>query len=456
MNSLEIRSLTGLLSLYSLRMLGLFMVLPVLSVYGDDYAGSTPFLLGMALGIYGLTQGLFQIPLGLLSDRVGRKAVIAGGMLVFLAGSLVAATSDTIYGLVLGRALQGAGAVASAIMALLSDLTTEQNRTKAMAAVGASIGVSFALAMVLGPVLAASVGVEGIFWLTAVLAVFGLAVVIWLVPSPVAASRVASRETLAVPKLIASTLRNGELLRLDVGIFVLHMVQMASWVAVPVILVQAMDFGIASHWWFYLLTMGGGFVAMLPAMIYAERRRRLKPVFIGAIGLLAAAELLLFASGDSFAAFGVGLFLFFTAFNLLEATLPSMVSKGAPGAARGTAMGIYSSSQFFGAFAGGVVGGALAHYSGLEMVFAFSALAAAVWIAIAWTMPLPRHWASLVVELQEGDGDLGGMNLVGTVAGVEDVVVIPDQQLAYLKVDKALFDEAAFEALLGRSRILRG
>ena len=450
MNPLEIRSLVGLVSLYATRMLGLFMVLPVLSLYGADYAGSTTVLIGVALGIYGLTQGLFQIPLGMLSDRIGRKTVILGGTAMFLVGSVVAATADTVYGLIAGRALQGAGAVSSTVMALLADLTTEQNRTKAMAAVGGSIGLSFAVAMIAGPAIASAFGMGAIFWFTAALGAAGILVVVYGIPDPVAMSNLSSRETLAMPALLGTTLANRELLRLDIGIFLLHMIQMASWVAVPFVLSQVLDFPLHRHWWLYLLTMGFGFVAMLPFMIVAERKRILKWVFVGAVGLLAVAELLMYLSGQRFGVFVAGLFLFFMAFNLLEASLPSLVSKVAPSGTRGTAMGIYSSSQFLGAFAGGLAGGALAHAYGHHGVFLFSAVMALLWGGVALTMPKPRHWASVVVQLRDDEQPPDGASLRDLVAGVEEVLLIPEQRLVYLKVDKALFDQPALEKLLGR------
>lgn len=450
MNSLEIRSLLGLTSLYAMRMLGLFMVLPVLSLYGQNYEGSTTVLVGVALGIYGLTQGIFQIPLGMLSDRLGRKTIIVSGMVVFLLGSVVAAQADTIHGLIIGRALQGAGAVASTLMALLADLTTEQNRTKAMAAVGGSIGLSFMVAMAAGPALAAAWGMDAIFWLTAVMAMAGILIVLLWIPNPAAPSRLSSREALAMPALFRSILSNRELLRLDAGIFLLHAIQMASWVAVPFVLVHVLSFNRADHWWLYMLTMGLGFVAMLPLMILGERKRVLKWVLVTAVLVLAGAELLMFASGASLGIFVAGLFLFFMAFNLLEACLPSLVSKMSPSGTRGTAMGIYSSSQFLGAFAGGALGGFVAQRFGVHGVFLFSASLALLWFGVAVTMQAPRHWVSVVVQLNEGEAVPCDARIRTDVAGVEDVLLIPEQRLMYLKVDKALFDQPALEALLGR------
>ena len=450
MDLLERKNLLGLASLYSFRMLGLFMVLPVLSLYageGGQYAGSSAFLVGVALGIYGLTQGLFQIPLGFLSDRLGRKPIIIFGMLLFLLGSIVAALSDSVWGLIIGRALQGAGAVASTIMALLSDLTTEQNRTKAMASIGASIGLAFAVSMVVGPLLANIWGLSGLFWVTALLAIGGILIVIFAIPTPQV--RVHNADAQAVPKMFASLLKNRELLRLNWGIGSLHFVQMASWVAVPVVLEQYLSIDRSRHWFFYLATMGLSFIAMLPFIIVAEKKRLMKPVFVGAVALLAIAEYLLGNSLGQKESFVFGLFLFFMAFNLLEASLPSLVSKVAPAGSKGTAMGIYSTSQFLGAFSGGVTGGYIALEYGYVAVFWLSFAIVLLWLLAAATMERPKHLTSYVVALLDGE-QLRAENFVGKVSGVEDLVVMPEQKVAYFKLDNALFDKAAFESALGR------
>lgn len=447
MNPLERKSLVGLASLYAFRMVGLFMLLPVLALYAGDYSGSSALLVGLALGIYGLTQGLFQIPLGFLSDRVGRKPVIAGGLLLFLAGSVIAALSDSMWGLIAGRAMQGAGAVASTIMALLSDLTTEQNRTKAMAVVGGSIGISFALSMVLGPVLANLWGLSGLFWLAAGMSVVSLGVLALVIPTPVTLLHNAEAE--AIPAMFGRLLKDAELLRLNLGIGTLHFAQMASWVAVPVILEQSLDMARGDHWMIYLGTMGLSFLCMLPFIIIAETRRKMKPVFIGAVVLLALAEIVLAVNIDYRYGFIAGLFLFFMAFNLLEASLPSLVSKLAPAGGRGTAMGIYSTSQFLGAFLGGVVGGYVAWQFGYAEVFWMVAVSILVWLVAAVTMKKPAHLKSLVVTLMPGEV-IAAEHFVGAVPGVQDVVIMPDHRLAYFKVDKDFFCQADMESALGR------
>ena len=447
MNSLERKSLFGLAALYAFRMLGLFMLLPVLSLYADQYSGNTTILIGVALGIYGLTQGLFQIPLGFLSDRIGRKPVIFAGMLVFFCGSVLAAMSDSMWELIAGRALQGVGAVASTIMALLSDLTTEQNRTKAMAVIGGSIGVAFAISMIAGPILANLWGLSGLFWLTAGLAICGMLILLFVIPSPMVVKL--NAESQAIPQMFGKLLRDRELLRLNFGIAVLHFSQMATWISVPLILEQTFAFGREQHWIIYLSVMGLSFICMLPFIIMAEARRKMKPVFVGAVVLLAVGELLLGSGANDHTLFLLGLFVFFMAFNLLEATLPSLVSKLAPAGGKGTAMGIYSTSQFLGAFFGGIFGGLVAYYFGYFGVFWMVSALIVVWIFVAITMKKPLHLKSLVVELAPSDA-IAADDYIDFVPGVCDVVIIPEQKLAYFKIDIDRFCPKSMERVLGR------
>ncbi|HAD09196.1 MAG TPA: MFS transporter [Porticoccaceae bacterium] len=444
-NSTETRSLIALSFLYATRMLGLFMVLPVFALYADSYEGSTVMLVGLALGIYGLTQGVFQIPFGLLSDRIGRKPVIAGGMILFLAGSLLCAVAETAYAIILGRALQGAGAVAGVVMALLSDVTREQNRTRAMAAIGGSIGLAFIVAMITGPLVAQHWGMEGVFWLTSVLAGLGLLVVLVAVPNPLV--RHSGHEVVPVPAMLGRVLRDGQLWRLNVGIFSLHFAQMATWVSVPVVLEQVLDFDRSRHWSLYLSTMVAGFVLMLPFIWYGETRRKMKPVFLFAVSLLAVAELVMAGTGTALRQMVFGLVLFFMAFNLLEASLPSLVSKMAPAGIKGTAMGVYSTSQFLGAFSGGVAGGVVAHFAGFAGVFWLSLAVVLVWLGMASTMDRPRNLRSVVVDLNSGAA-VDSHRWVEHFSGVEDVVVIPGENLAYVKVDDEHFNEQAFHQSL--------
>ncbi|MEQ6918695.1 MFS transporter [Halomonas aquatica] len=445
----ERRAITGLAGLYATRMLGLFMVLPVLALYADDLKGATPLLVGLALGIYGLTQAVLQIPFGLLSDRLGRKPVIAAGLLLFMFGSLVAAQADTIGGVILGRCLQGSGAVAAAIMALLADQTREQVRTAAMATIGLSIGVAFAVAMVLGPWLAADVGLSGVFWFTAGLAVLGL-VVLWKLVPP-APRRVRHRDVGMDRDQLRSILVRGDLWRLDLSIFALHLVLMAIFVAVPFRLVDS-GIPVERHGLTYLGVMLLAFVAMVPLVIIAEKWRRMKAMCLSAITGITLSLFGLAGLGEGVWALFGWLLLFFIAFNLLEATLPSMLSKLAPAGAKGTAMGIYSTSQFLGAFLGGVLGGWLSQQWGLSAVFIGCGLLGLAWLAVMARMAPPRHLSSEVVALDDNEQDDALDTLMARfadVAGVEDVLVVPEERLAYLKVDRQCLDEQALARLTG-------
>ncbi|XGA80202.1 MFS transporter [Halomonas sp. CH40] len=443
----ERRAISGLAGLYASRMLGLFMVLPVLALYADELAGATPLLIGLALGIYGLTQACLQIPFGWLSDRFGRKRMIVIGLLLFGLGSVVAALADSISGIIIGRALQGSGAVAAVIMALLADQTREQVRTLAMAAIGLSIGLSFALAMVLGPWLAARTGLASVFWFTALLTLVGI-VVLWRWV-PAAPRRLKHRDVGMDRRQLRHVITRPDLWRLDVSIFALHLVLMAIFVAVPFRLLEA-GIGVERHGMTYLAIMGAAFVLMLPLVIIAEKYQHMKLICllaVGAITLSLAALGLPVADGRGLF---VWLLVFFTGFNLLEATLPSMLSKLAPAGAKGTAMGVYSTGQFLGAFLGGTLGGFLAHHWGLDAVFFGSAGLALLWWVVMWSMPAPPPLSSEVVALGDNHGDTLDtlMERLADVAGVEDVMVVPEERLAYLKVNRQQLDQDALTRLL--------
>jgi MFS family permease len=448
MEKQELRAAGSLAAVFCVRLLGLFMIYPVFAAYARNLSGANPYLIGEALGIYGLTQGLLQIPFGLLSDKVGRKVMIVLGLVLFGIGSAVVALSTSIGGVIVGRALQGAGAVGSVILALVADLTAEENRTKAMALVGISIGASFMVALVAGPILASFVGVAGIFWLMVGLAVLGIAIVQFAVPNP-PRLRV-HRDAEAVPALIGAALRDKELLRLDFGIFALHAMLTASFLVVPGLLGDTLAMPVHDQWIVYLPVLLVSVAVMLPAIIVAEKYRRMKGVFVGAVAALVASQvMLLFGAGNLFVLLAA-LLVFFSAFNVMEASLPSLITKVAPPDAKGTAMGLYSSLQFLGIFAGGVIGGFAHQHGGDTGVFAVTALLALVWFFVAVTMAQPSYLTTRLVPIADGKaGDAGLAAKLRQVPGVAEAVVIADEKLAYLKVDSRSFDAAMAQALAG-------
>nr|MDP2190873.1 MFS transporter [Rhodoferax sp.] len=387
MTPVERRASLSLASIFALRMLGLFLILPVFALEAGKYpGGDDPALIGLAMGIYGLTQALLQFPFGLASDRLGRKRVIVFGLAVFAAGSLVAAWAPSLTWLAIGRAVQGAGAISAAVTALLADQTRDVVRTKSMALVGASIGLMFALSLVAAPLLVAPIGLAGLFVLTAGLALAGVAVVIWWVPAePLQHKNMPRGRLLEVLRLPA-------LLRLNFGVFVLHAVQLAMWMAVPALLVQA-GLPHEHHWWVYLPAVLASFLVMGLTLFPLEKRGHLRAVFLSAVGLIALVQVgfgVVAASGaPSVSALAVLLFVFFCGFNVLEASQPSMASRVAPAHARGAAMGVYNTLQSLGLFAGGVMGGWLVKQVGAPGLFAVCAGVMLLWLLVAWPMRAP-------------------------------------------------------------------
>lgn len=387
MTPVERRASASLATIFALRMLGLFLVLPVFALEAHKYpGGDDPGLIGLAMGIYGLTQGILQIPFGMASDRLGRKRVIVAGLLLFALGSFVAALAGSLMGLVIGRSLQGAGAISAAVTALLADQTRDEVRTKAMALVGASIGLMFALSLVLAPLLVAHLGLPGLFALTGSLALGGAAVVIWWVPPEPLQHKNQPRGKLS------EVLAHAGLLRLDFGVFVLHAVQLAMWMAIPALLVQA---GLPKehHWWVYLPAVLASFVVMGASLFPLERRGYLRAVFLAAIGLIGVAQLgLLWASEAPHIAFlALLLFVFFCGFNVLEASQPSLASRIAPPHARGAALGVYNTLQSLGFFAGGAAGGWLVKTHGVTALFVACAVGMGLWLLVAWPMKAPSR-----------------------------------------------------------------
>ncbi|HEU5175984.1 MAG TPA: MFS transporter [Burkholderiales bacterium] len=447
MTSVELRAGVSLAGVFGLRMLGLFFILPVLAVHAAHIRGGDNLtLVGIALGAYGLSQGVLQIPFGAASDRWGRKPVLYAGLLIFAAGSFLGCAADDIWTMIAARVLQGAGAISSVAMALAADLTREQHRTKIMAMIGSMIGLVFALSLVGAPLLYRSIGMDGLFALTGVLCLAAIAVVKFQVPEPPAKPRVAG----AAGTLRAAVL-DPELLRLNAGIFILHVVLYAMFMVVPPRLVRA-GLELPEHWKLYLPVVLGSFVLMIPAVLYADRRNSAKPVLLASVVLLLAAE-------AAFAAFDRGLFAiaalmlaFFVAFNVLEAILPSLVSRIAPAQGRGVAIGVYNTTQTLGVFFGGLIGGWVASHQGATGVFTVCAVLVAVWFAIAVGMRPPgkpvNAFSSLTFSIESGVNLDGLREALAGVRGVHEAEVVAAERIARLKVVPGQWDEHRVRKLI--------
>lgn len=442
----------ALAGVFSTRMLGLFMILPVFTLYAQELEGYTLTLAGLAIGIYGLTQALLQIPLGMLSDRIGRKPVIIAGLLVFCAGSVIAAISDSMWGVIIGRALQGAGAIASAVLALAADLTREEHRLKVMALIGISIGVSFGLAMVVGPLLHGWFGVPGIFWVTAGLALVAMLIVKQGVPRPVAVRF--HRDTEMEVGWLRQVLADAQLLRVDFGIFALHLMLMANFVVVPGLLEKQFGLQGELHWLVYLPILALSMLAIVPFIILAEKKRMVKQVLIFAVGLMLAAQLTLASGIHAIAVMMFVLWLFFMAFNLLEASLPSLIAKLAPAVYKGTAMGVYTTSQFLGVFTGGAVGGWLVEHYDMPTLFLFNAALAGFWLLLVLTMRQPAYYTSQLLNVGQMSEQQAAslVKELTKVPGVMEAIIIAEEGVAYLKVDKSQLDQGALFAYSVKTR----
>ena len=381
----ERRAGASLASIFALRMLGLFLILPVFSVYAKTLPGGDNLaLVGFALGAYGLTQAFFQIPYGIASDYFGRKLVIVVGLVIFALGSFVAAWAPDMTWIIVGRVLQGAGAISAAVTALAADLTREEHRTKVMAMIGSSIGLVFALSLVGAPLLYGWIGMGGLFIMTGVLALAAIVLLLKAVPP---APPPHGHEKLPLRRVIF----DADLLRLNLGIFVLHMVQMAMFVVLPHALVDHGGLDAAAHWKVYLPAVLVSFAIMVPAIIAAERKDKMRPIFLAAVGLLVVVQGGLYLLHESLWVLALWLLLFFVAFNVLEATLPSLVSRTAPPAAKGAALGVYNTTQAIGLFIGGAAGGYIAQHFGDNAVFAACTGLVLIWLAVATTMNFPRR-----------------------------------------------------------------
>jgi len=455
MTPLEIRSSLSLASIYGLRMLGMFLILPIFAIYAEGLPGSpSAFQVGLALGAYGLTQALFQLPFGMLSDRYGRKNIIYIGLLLFALGSFVSGYSDDINIIILGRAIQGAGAISAAITALVADLTRDEHRTKAMAMIGATIGITFALSLMGAPVLNRLIGVPGIFMLTGFLSLSAILVVRFVVPTPlnINASKILKEPTPS----FKSILKNKELSRLNFGIFALHAAQMAMFIVVPIALATSGGMDVNQHWKVYLPVLLSSFVFMVPIIILSEKFNRAKLVFISSIFLMLIAQLMFGILINVFWGLVASLFVYFVAFNVLEASLPSLISKIAPPSAKGTAIGVYNTCQSLGVFFGGLLGGFLADFGGSFSVFSFCAILMTLWVGFAFSMKAPPAIKTLMFMIQNKSLLKSPKQLavvqqqLKKIKGVRDVLILLEEGKVMLKVNKhETIHEGSIIRLLG-------
>jgi len=447
LNNIEKKAAFSLAIVFGLRMLGLFMILPVFAIYGEQLAGYSPIWIGLAIGAYGLTQAILQIPMGILSDKYGRKPIILCGLVVFLLGSIVAAMSETIYGVVFGRALQGMGAIASAILALAADITREEQRPKVMATIGMFIGLSFTGAMILGPVVAQYFGLSGLFWLTAILSIFAMAMIQFMVPYTV--NKAPKGDNVALPDKILTLIKHPQLSRLNMGVFILHMALTACFITLPKQFVES-GLALEQHWKLYLPALLGSFFLMVPFMIFAMKKQKEKQMFTSAVMLLALSLILLWYLPLGFWSLVILVIMFFTAFNYLEATMPSILSRIAPAGVKGSVMGIYSSSQFLGAFTGGVLGGVIASKFGEQTIFLVMASLCLLWCVITLSMkPLKKSKSfSFTTSLQSEEQTDEVAELLINTPGVLEATLVYQESVAYLKIDEKLADIISIKAIL--------
>ncbi|MBO1927502.1 MFS transporter [Thiomicrorhabdus sp. 6S2-11] len=442
MSPVEKRAAFSIAGIFSTRMLGLFMIFPVFALFAEqEFADITGTQIGIAIGIYGLTQALLQIPFGYYSDKFGRKPLIIVGMLIFMLGSLVCAMADSIEMMILGRALQGMGAVAAVLMASVADLVREQYRLRAMSIVGMTIGLSFTLSLVAGPLLDSWIGVRGIFWVIAGLSMIGILLVLFALPT--IEKQEFQREAQTDFSQFGEILRHPQLLRLDLGVFVLHAILTAMFVVMPLILRDSAGLPAVEHWHIYLPVMLLSFVLMVPFIIQAESKGRMKQVFVGAIASIMLMQLAFLGFEQSFWMLFALLLIFFTAFNLLEASLPSLVVKLSPADKKGTASGVYSTSQFIGAAIGGALGGYFYQHYGYNGVFAMTAIMGAIWLLAAVSMekPMPLSIASVPLGKIAEEEIASLEQKLLDYDGIYEVIVRLDEQRAYFKIDRKQLNE---------------
>ena len=443
MNALERRSTFALSSIFALRMLGLFMIIPVFSVAGQQYAHATPMLIGLAVGVYGLTQALLQIPFSLIADRYSRKPLVVLGLLMFALGGAVAAMSESIYGVIIGRAIAGGGAVSAVVMALLADVTREEQRSKAMAMMGMSIGLSFVVAFSLGPWLTSLVGISGLFWVTTIMGLAAIAM-LTLVPK---VTRHHKKFQQGYVEQLKQVLRMGDLNRLHVSVFSLHLLLTAMFIYMPSQLISMADLPLSSHGLVYLPLLVLSLFFAFPSIILAEKYRKMRGIFLTAIAGIILGLLVLIFGFESKYILLLGLGLFFIAFNVMEALLPSWLSKSAPIQSKATAMGVNASSQFLGAFFGGLLGGQLLLLNNTALGWSILSGIAILWLLISFGLKQPRYLSSMVFRLPEQHNTQDWTAELLAIRGIEEVLIMPEQNVAYVKVEKQLIDDAARQQL---------
>ncbi|TXD98509.1 MFS transporter [Psychrobacter frigidicola] len=444
MNSVEKRAILGVGGIFALRMIGLFMIVPVFSVYGNDYAHATPFLIGLAVGVYGLGQAIFQIPMSLAADKFPRKPIIMLGLILFAIGGIIAANATDIYEVIIGRALAGSGAVSAVLMALLADVTREEMRTKAMATMGLTIATSIMLAFAFGPLLVGSLGISGLFWLTAGFAFLAMLLLL-VVPSPMRVLK-HNLDSKSIGQQLSDVLKIGDLNRLHIGIFALHLTMTAIFVILPHQLSEVMGLTVRQQGLVYLPLLFIGFAVAIPFIIIAEKKRKMRQVFLGAIGLMTASLVILALGSQVGIGIILGLLLYFMGFNLLEATIPSWISKRAPVSNKATAMGLNSSSQFFGAFVGGAMGGLLLNQPNL---LAWGLLAIIMAASLLLIIPIadPPYLSSTTVTIPKNIDIQDWASQMLAINGVDELVVMAKEQVAYLKLDKTQLTDNARQEL---------
>ncbi|MDN3503322.1 MFS transporter [Psychrobacter sp. 5A.1] len=444
MNSVEKRAILGVGGIFALRMVGLFMIVPVFSVYGNHYAHATPFLIGLAVGIYGLGQAIFQIPMSLAADKFPRKPIIFLGLILFAIGGIIAANATDIYEVIIGRALAGSGAVSAVLMALLADVTREEMRTKAMATMGLTIATSIMLAFAFGPLLVGSLGISGLFWLTSGFAILAMLLLVF-VPTPLRVLK-HNLDNKTIGQQLATVLKIGDLNRLHIGIFALHLTMTSIFVILPHQLNEVMGLSVRQQGLVYLPLLFIGFAVAIPFIIIAEKKRKMRQVFLGALALITAALAILALGSQAGIGIILGLLLYFMGFNLIEATIPSWISKRAPVANKATAMGISSSSQFFGAFVGGAMGGLLLSQPSL---LAWGILAIIMGVALLLIIPIaqPPYLSSTTVSIPKNVNMQDWSRQMLAVDGVDELVVMAKEQVAYLKLDKTQLTDDARQVL---------